>query len=169
MKRKAKTLAELIINIRIARNKVRSLMNGIKGKIEMYNNSSLVNVSRFPHLSKMLLRESEILEKVLNYLVTIDVMLELLEIKVETIIYIGYIVNDAPAVVEAIKSLKDEIGSLPEISILLDGIYEDFFESIDVPKDIKIRNKEDAKGVIEEAKKIAELKEKREIYYEVNT
>ncbi|TRM96576.1 hypothetical protein DJ527_12595, partial [Sulfolobus sp. F1] len=72
-------------------------------------------------------------------------------------------------VVEAIKSLKDEIGSLPEISILLDGIYEDFFESIDVPKDIKIRSKEDAKGVIEEAKKIAELKEKREIYYEVNT
>ncbi|MEM3351874.1 MAG: hypothetical protein QW799_03560, partial [Saccharolobus sp.] len=67
-----------------------------------------------------------------------------------------------------IKGVKDSFGIMPEISNLLDSIYENFYIVIDIPKDVKVSIKEEAKNIISEAEKIAKERE-NEIYYQVNT
>ncbi|MEM0092237.1 MAG: cell division protein CdvB3 [Saccharolobus sp.] len=168
MRKKGVTIAELLIDVRIARSKITDVINRMKNKVDVYNEMFIKNVNSFPHLSKMIARESEFLEKVLYNLLLLETMLEILEIKIETIIYVGYIVNSAPAVIEAIKGVKDSFGIMPEISNLLDSIYENFYIVIDIPKDVKVSIKEEAKNIISEAEKIAKKRE-NEIYYQVNT
>ena len=168
MRKKGVTIAELLIDVRIARSKIADVINRMKNKVDVYNGMLIKNVNSFPHLSKMIARESEFLENVLYNLLLLETMLEILEIKIETIIYVGYIVNSAPAVIEAIKGVKDSFGIMPEISNLLDSIYENFYIVIDIPKDVKVSIKEEAKNIISEAEKIAKKRE-NEIYYQVNT
>ncbi|MEM4042341.1 MAG: cell division protein CdvB3 [Saccharolobus sp.] len=168
MRKKGVTIAELLIDVRIARSKIADVIKRMKNKVDVYNGMLIKNVNSFPHLSKMIARESEFLEKVLYNLLLLETMLEILEIKIETIIYVGYIVNSAPAVIEAIKGVKDSFGIMPEISNLLDSIYENFYIVIDIPKDVKVSIKEEAKNIISEAEKIAKKRE-NEIYYQVNT
>ncbi|MEM3268974.1 MAG: cell division protein CdvB3 [Saccharolobus sp.] len=168
MRKKGVTIAELLIDVRIARSKIADVIKRMKNKVDVYNGMLIKNVNSFPHLSKMIARESEFLENVLYNLLLLETMLEILEIKIETIIYVGYIVNSAPAVIEAIKGVKDSFGIMPEISNLLDSIYENFYIVIDIPKDVKVSIKEEAKNIISEAEKIAKKRE-NEIYYQVNT
>ncbi|ACP38263.1 cell division protein CdvB3 [Saccharolobus islandicus] len=168
MKKRGKSLAELLIDVRIARNKVQSIINRMQNKLGTYNYVFMRNVASFPHLSKMVARESELLENVMDHLLTLEVVLEILEIKIETIIYIGNIVTSAASVVEAIKLLKDSFNLTPDISVLLDDIYSNFYVNVDLPKEIKINVKEEARNVLANAEKIVE-KRKSEAYYQVNT
>lgn len=140
----------------------------MQNKIGTYNHIFMRNVASFPHLSKMVARESELLENVMDHLLTLEVILEILEIKIETIIYIGNIVTSAASVVEAIKLLKESFNLTPDISLLLDDIYSNFYVNVDLPKEIKINVKEEARSVLLDAEKIAE-KRKSETYYQVNT
>ncbi|AGJ62838.1 Conserved protein implicated in secretion [Sulfolobus islandicus LAL14/1] len=140
----------------------------MQNKLGTYNYVFMRNVASFPHLSKMVARESELLENVMDHLLTLEVVLEILEIKIETIIYIGNIVTSAASVVEAIKLLKDSFNLTPDISVLLDDIYSNFYVNVDLPKEIKINVKEEARNVLANAEKIVE-KRKSEAYYQVNT
>lgn len=169
MKKKGKTLAELLIDVRIARKRVRNIIDRVRNRIDVYNEAIIRNLSSFPQLSKMLARESEFLENVIDNLYTLEVLLEMLEIKMETLIYIGYIVNSAPAVIEAIKILKEDFIMIPEITLMLDEIYEGFYFNIEIPKEIKISSREEAKNILIEAENIAKKREKSEIYYQLNT
>jgi len=169
VKKKGKTLAELLIDVRITRKRIRNIIDRVRNRIDVYNEATIRNLSSFPHLSKMLARESEFLENVINNLYTLEVLLEMLEIKMETLIYIGYIVNSAPAVIEAIKMLKDNFSMIPEITLMLDEIYEGFYFNIKIPKEIKISSREEAKNILIEAENIAKKREKSEIYYQLNT
>lgn len=169
MKKKGKTLAELLIDVRIARKRVRNIIDRVRNRIDVYNEAIIRNLSSFPQLSKMLARESEFLENVIDNLYTLEVLLEMLEIKMETLIYIGYIVNSAPAVIEAIKILKENFIMIPEITLMLDEIYEGFYFNIEIPKEIKISSREEAKNILIEAENIAKKREKSEIYYQLNT
>ncbi|QGA54631.1 hypothetical protein GFS03_08630 [Sulfolobus sp. E5-1-F] len=168
MKKKGKSLAELLIDVRIARNKLRNIISRMQNKLDTYNYVFMRNVSSFPHLSKMVAKESELLENVMNNLLTLEVILEILEIKIETIIYIGNIVTSAASVVEAIRLLKDTFHLTPDISVLLDDIYSSFYVNVNLPKEIKINVQEEARKVLADAEKIVE-KRKSEAYYQVNT
>ncbi|QGA67487.1 cell division protein CdvB3 [Sulfolobus sp. E11-6] len=168
MKKKGKSLAELLIDVRIARNKLQNIISRMQNKLDTYNYVFMRNVSSFPHLSKMVAKESELLENVMNNLLTLEVILEILEIKIETIIYIGNIVTSAASVVEAIRLLKDTFHLTPDISVLLDDIYSSFYVNVNLPKEIKINVQEEARKVLADAEKIVE-KRKSEAYYQVNT
>ncbi|WP_338600485.1 cell division protein CdvB3 [Sulfolobus tengchongensis] len=163
MKKRGKTLAELLIDVRILRNKVQHVIVRMRNRLETYNDVVIRDISSFPHLSKMVAQESEVLEGVLERLLTLEVMLEILEIKIETIIYIGNIVTSAVSVVEAIKLLKENFNFMPEISVSLDEIYNNFYINVDLPKEIKINAKEEARNILADAEKIAE-KRRDQVY-----
>lgn len=159
--KKKATLADVLTNIKIARNRVRIYKNRMKDRIEKYNQMSERNFGRFTAVSMEYMKEAEQLQRIIQFLNTIDILLEMAEIKIETIIYIGYIVNEAPAVMEAIKELKKQMGGVPELSVMLEDIYAGFYASLDIPQDVKIRSTEEGKKVLEEAQKISESREEK--------
>ncbi len=152
--RKKRDIAEVLTDIRIARNRLRIMRNKIEGRLAQRGPSySTV-------LTKEYIKEAEQLKRISEFLDTLDVILELTEIKLETIIYIGYIVNDAPAVIEALREIRKNGEFLgPEISALIDDIYNGFYSSINVPAEIKLNASEDAKNILDEAKVIAKYRE----------
>ncbi|WP_236751729.1 hypothetical protein [Acidianus sp. HS-5] len=154
--RKKRDIAEVLTDIRIARNRLRIMRSKIEGRL----------VQRVPSYSTVLtkeyLKEAEQLKRISEFLDTLDVILELIEIKLETIIYIGYIVNDAPAVIEALREIRKNGEFLgPELSALIDDIYSGFYSSINVPNEIKVNAPEDAKKILDEAKVIAKYRSTR--------
>ncbi|MCY0849920.1 cell division protein CdvB3 [Sulfuracidifex metallicus] len=159
--KKKATLADVLTNIKIARNRVRIYKNRMKDRIEKYNQMSERNFGRFTAVSMEYMKEAEQLQRIIQFLNTIDILLEMAEIKIETIIYIGYIVNEAPAVMEAIRELKKQMGGIPELSVMLEDIYAGFYASLDMPQDVKIRSTEEGKKVLEEAQKISESREEK--------
>ncbi|MUN28165.1 cell division protein CdvB3 [Sulfuracidifex metallicus] len=159
--KKKATLADVLTNIKIARNRVRIYKNRMKDRIEKYNQMSERNFGRFTAVSIEYMKEAEQLQRIIQFLNTIDILLEMAEIKIETIIYIGYIVNEAPAVMEAIRELKKQMGGVPELSVMLEDIYAGFYASLDMPQDMKIRSTEEGKKVLEEAQKISESREEK--------
>jgi division protein CdvB (Snf7/Vps24/ESCRT-III family) len=155
-----KNLAELLTEVRVARNKLRLWRSRISSKVEQYRSLSISNATRFSVLAEQYAKESEQLEKISEYLEKLDVLLELLEVKIETVITVGKVVNDAPAVVEALKLFKGITPSLStEFSLAIDAIYTDFYTSIDVPQEVKIRSTNEAKKVLEEVDSIVKMRE----------
>ncbi len=155
------TLADVLTDIKIARNRVRIYKNRMKDRILKYNQMAEMNFGRFTSISAEYMKEVDQLQRIVQFLDTLDILLEMTEIKIETIVYIGYIVNGAPAVIEALKELKKQMGGVPELSVMLEDIYSGFYASVEVPQDIKIRSTEEGKKVLEEAEKIAESREEK--------
>ncbi len=154
-----KGLAELLTEVRIARNKLRLWRSRISSKVEQYRDMSIRNATRFSLLAEQYAKESEQLENISRYLEKLDVLLELLEVKIETVITVGRVVNDAPAVVEALKLFKEITPSLSaEFSLAIDTIYTDFYTSIDLPQEVKVRSTNEAKKVLEEADSIVKMR-----------
>ncbi|PVU75670.1 hypothetical protein DDW13_04655 [Acidianus hospitalis] len=153
--KKKRDIADVLTDIRIARNRLRIMKTKIEGRLTQQE-----SLSRSAVLTKEYIKEAEQLKKISEFLDTLDIILELIEIKVETIIYIGYIVNDAPAVLEALRELKKNGEFLsPELSALVDDIYNGFYSAINVPSEIKVSASKEAKKVLDEAKTIAKYRE----------
>ncbi|BBG24039.1 cell division protein CdvB3 [Sulfuracidifex tepidarius] len=155
------TLADVLTDIKIARNRVRIYKNRMKDRILKYNQMAERNFGRFTSISAEYMKEVDQLQRVVQFLDTLDILLEMAEIKIETIVYIGYIVNEAPAVIEALKELKKQMGGIPELSVMLEDIYSGFYASVEVPQEMKIRSTEEGKKVLEEAEKISESREEK--------
>jgi division protein CdvB (Snf7/Vps24/ESCRT-III family) len=155
------TLADVLTDIKIARNRVRIYKRRMSDRISKYTQISERNFGRFTNLSVEYMKEAEQLQRIVQFLDTLDILLEISEIKIETIIYIGYIVNEAPAVMEALKELKKQMGGIPELTVMLEDIYSGFYSTVEVPQEMKARATEGGRKVLEEAQKMAESKEEK--------
>lgn len=160
--------AEILTEIRIQRNRIRLWRSRIESRISKFEELSASNVTRYSVLAKEYIKEAEQLENISDFLDKLDILLEMLELKIETIIYIGYIVNNAPAVVEAIKELKKNAQVIsPDLSLVIDNIYNDFYSAVSVSENVRIQAKEDAKKILSEAETL--VKERKKESIDINT
>jgi division protein CdvB (Snf7/Vps24/ESCRT-III family) len=156
---KKRDLAEVLTDVRVARNKIRLWHSRIENKIMQYQKLSATNATRYSVLAEQYAKESEQLEKITSYLDKLDILLEMLEIKIETIISVGHIINDAPTVMEALKIFKNITPSISsEFSLMIDNISNSFYSSIEIPQDIKIRATQEAQTILDEAESILNQK-----------
>ncbi len=140
----------------MARGKLRLWQNRLGMKAEQFRRLSVSNATRFSSLAEQYAKESEQLDNILNYLNRLDVLFEMLEIKLETIVYIDYISQDLVSVVEALREFKKATPMLStELSILIDEFYTGFYESVQVPEPVRIKAKEEAKSILKESETIA--------------
>ncbi|ARM76274.1 cell division protein CdvB3 [Acidianus manzaensis] len=161
-------LAEILTDVRISRNKIRLWKSRIQSKVAKFEELSASNVTRYNIIAREYIKEAEQLQKISDFLDQLDILLEMLEIKIETIIYIGYIVNNAPSVIEALKELKKTAQVInPEMSLVIDNIYNEFYSAISIPQNIRIQAKEDAKKILQEAENM--VKEKKKESIDINT
>lgn len=167
MKKKV-DLAEILTKIRISRNRIRTWKSRIESRISKFEELSISNATRYRILAREYAKEAEQLQNISEFLNKLDILLEMLEIKIETIIYIGYIVNSAPAVVEALKELKKTAEFIsPEFSLLIDNIYNDFYSAVSLSENVRIQAKEDAKKILMEAENM--IKERKRGTIDINT
>lgn len=167
MKKKV-DFAEILTEIRINRNRIRLWKSRIENRISKFEELSLSNVTRYRVLAKEYAKEAEQLQNISEFLEKLDILLEMLEIKIETIIYVGYIVNNAPAVVEALKELKRNVQVVsPDLSLVIDNIYNDFYSAVTVSENVRIQAKEDAKKILSEAENM--VKERKRESIDINS
>ncbi|EZQ04939.1 MULTISPECIES: hypothetical protein [Acidianus] len=143
-----KGLADVIIDIRTTRHKISLWKNKIKTRISSYEN---IKDTKIPEEYK---KETAQLKTILNTIEKLDLLLEMLEIKVETIVTVGIILNNVQDVVSAIKEfgkIYPFIGT--DLLIEIENIYRDFSSSIDLPKEFKVRTTEGGKRILDEIDK----------------
>ena len=159
-----KTLPEILIDINLAITRIDNWISRLKSRNETLERLSYVNLGRFPLLSKEFLKEVEFNQAYTTKLLQIKVLLEILKLRIETIMLIGSITGYLKPVIDAIYELKKEIGSSIEMSPLLDQIIElvSPLEPLS-SSNIVINDSDKVKEILEESKKIAE-KEIREKY-----
>lgn len=159
-----KTLPEILIDINLAITRIDNWISRLKSRNETLERLSYVNLGRFPLLSKEFLKEVEFNQAYTTKLLQIKVLLEILKLRIETIMLIGSITGYLKPVIDAIYELKKEIGSSIEMSPLLDQIIElvSPLEPLS-SSNIVINDSDKVKEILEESKKIAE-KEVREKY-----
>ncbi|QKQ99608.1 hypothetical protein GWK48_03665 [Metallosphaera tengchongensis] len=159
-----KDIRRVLMQTKTARAKLRVWQNRLNQRSEQYRRLSLANATRFSTLAEQYVKESDQLDKIVSFLNTLDVLLEMLEIKLETVSYIDYIPRDLLSVVEGLKEFSRLTPTLgTEFSIIIDELYTGFYNSVEVPKDVRIKAKEEAKGVIAQAEKIAKGKTTEEL------
>lgn len=157
---KKRNLAEILANIRVARLKLKQRINMLEKRVKDYEILSMKDFNKYSILSIEILKETEQLENLKKKLEVMDVLLEMLEIKVETAIQVGLITSSLKGVLEAIKEFQRVNPILPpELSILVSDI-SDFSVGLSVdiiePQRDQIQPSIDAKSIIREAEKIAE-------------
>ncbi|AWR98297.1 hypothetical protein DFR86_08390 [Acidianus sulfidivorans JP7] len=158
----------MLTEVRIQRNKIRLWKSRIENKVSKFEELSITNARRYNIIAKEYIKEAEQLQKISDFLDKLDILLEMLEIKIETIIYVGYIVNDAPTIVEALKELRKTAQLLsPELSLVIDNIYNGFYSAVTVPENMRIQAKEDAKKILEDAENM--IKERKKDSIDINT
>ncbi|MEM4912543.1 MAG: hypothetical protein QXJ81_06960, partial [Metallosphaera sp.] len=95
-------LQRLLVEVKTARGKLRLWQNRLTAKAEQFRRLSVSNASRFSTLAQQYAKESEQLESIITFLNKFDVILEMLELKLETIVFIDYISQDLVNIVEAL-------------------------------------------------------------------
>jgi division protein CdvB (Snf7/Vps24/ESCRT-III family) len=162
--RNKRTLPEILIDINLAITRIDNWISRLKTRSETLERLSYTNMGRFPLLSKEFLKEVEFNQAYTTKLVQIKVLLEILKIRIETIMLIGSITGYLKPIIDAIYEVKKEIGSSIEMSPLLDQIIEIVspLEPLS-SSNVVINDNEKVKEILEESRKIAE-KEVRQKY-----
>ncbi|MCY0859017.1 MAG: hypothetical protein OWQ54_01155 [Sulfolobaceae archaeon] len=156
---KKKSLAELLADIRVARLRLKQRENLLEKRIKEYEVLSMRNFGRYTILSQQILKETEQLEELKSKLEVMDILLEMLELKVETAIQVGLIMNSLRDTMIAVKEFKRLNPVLPpELNLLIDEIADVAIEvkgeTIETKKQ-NINITPEAESIIEQAQKLA--------------
>ncbi|MCX8184701.1 MAG: hypothetical protein RMI56_01230 [Sulfolobales archaeon] len=89
--------------------------------------------------------------------------LGVLEVKLENIVALNTVTQDLVVTRDVLKELSERIGSIPEISAILDEIGDDISEvmseTINIDQQAAASRREATKRILEEAEKYAEVKQ----------
>ncbi|AHC52543.1 hypothetical protein SUSAZ_07575 [Sulfolobus acidocaldarius SUSAZ] len=166
---KKRTIAELLTDIRMAKYKIDMWISKTENRNKALERLSLSNIGRFPLLSKEYIKETELTRKYIVTLVQLKILLEILEIRLETLIILGNVVTYLSPLVEALNELKGQLGASIEFSPIIDEIIETIRTVYIAPNTVQqspqINVKEEAKQLLKEAEDVAkkELKENYKI------
>ncbi|MCG3108650.1 hypothetical protein L3N51_00934 [Metallosphaera sp. J1] len=159
-----KEFQRLLIDVKIARGKIRLWQSRLSSRAEQFKRLSANNATRFATLAEQYAKESEQLENILNYMERLDILLEMVELKLETLTYIDYISQDMVNLMEALKEFKRLTPLLStELSILVDELYSGFYASVEVPEPMRIKAREEAKAILKESENIVNSRNKTRV------
>ncbi|BCS91661.1 cell division protein CdvB3 [Metallosphaera javensis (ex Sakai et al. 2022)] len=159
-----KEFQRLLIDVKIARGKIRLWQSRLSSRAEQFKRLSANNATRFATLAEQYAKESEQLENILNYMERLDILLEMVELKLETLTYIDYISQDMVNLMEALKEFKRLTPLLStELSILVDELYSGFYASVEVPESMRIKAREEAKAILKESENIVNSRNKTRV------
>ncbi|QIW24364.1 hypothetical protein EWF20_09515 [Sulfolobus sp. S-194] len=159
---KKKGLPEIITDIRLTIHRIDAFIARIDNRIKTLEELSLYNIGRFNYLSKEYYKEIEINRNIIFNLLKVRVLLEILEIRLETLVILNSLKDYIYPVVKALESLRGSLGNSIEFGPLIDDIILNLSYTIHPEAKIVLKESEEVKKVLEEAEKIAneELKEK---------
>lgn len=162
---KRKGLPEILTDIRLTIYRIDAYISRIENRIKTLEDLSLYNIGRFNYLAKEYYKEIEINRKIIHNLLKLRTLLEILEIRIETIVAIGTIYQYIEPLVKAIESIKKELGGSMEFGPLIDDILTNLQPIITRDANIVINESEEVRKILEEAEKVAneELKEKYKV------
>lgn len=153
--RRKKTLPELLADVKIAINKIDFWVSRIDSRVKNLERLSLSNVGRFPYLSREYIKEADMNKNIISRLIQLKIILEILEIRLETVLILGEVRGYLAPVVEAVKVLKKEIGSSIEFSPIIDEILDSLIP-IETTETPFIQNiTEEANKILSESESIA--------------
>jgi len=162
---KKKGLPEILTDIRLAIYRIDAFASRIENRIRTLEDLSLYNIGRFNYLSREYSKEIEVNRNILNNLLKIRTLLEILEIRLETLALVGSLTQYIYPVVKALESIKGNLGNSIEFGPLIDDILINLQPIITSDAQIVIKESEEVRKILEEAEKIAseELKEKYKV------
>mgnify|MGYP001772497464 CR=1 FL=1 len=163
---KKKGLPEILGDIRLTIYRIDAFASRISNRIKTLEDLSLYNIGRFNYLSKEYYKEIEINKNILSNLLKIKTLLEILEIRLETLILIGSLTQYIYPVVKALEDIRGSLGNSIEFGPLIDDILANLYPIIITSEpQVVIKENEDERKILEEAEKIAseELKEKYKV------
>ena len=162
---KRKGLPEILTDIRLAIYRIDAFASRIENRIRTLEDLSLYNIGRFNYLSREYSKEIEVNRNILNNLLKIRALLEILEIRLETLALVGSLTQYIYPVVKALESIKGNLGNSIEFGPLIDDILINLQPIITSDAQIVIKESEEVRKILEEAEKIAseELKEKYKV------
>ena len=164
---KRKGLPEILSDIKLAIYRIDALAVRIENRIKTLEDLSLYNIGRFNYLSKEYYKEIEVNRNILSNLLKIKALLEILEIRLETLTLVGSLTQYIYPVIRALENIKGSLGNSIEFGPLIDDILTNLRPILLSEPQTIIKENDEVRQILEEAEKIAseELKEK----YKVST
>ena len=153
--RRRKSIPELLADIKIAQNKIDFWVSKIDNRIKNLEQLSLTNLGRFPYLSREYLKEVDMNKNIVLKLLQLKVLLEILEIRIETVLVLGEVKGYLAPVVEAFKNIKKEISIPLEFSPIIDEILDTLLPIESLDKSYIPHVSEEANKILSEAETIA--------------
>lgn len=162
---KKKGLPEIISDIKLTIYRIDAFIARVNNRIKTLESLSLYNIGRFNYLSKEYYKEIDVNRNIINNLVKVRVLLEILEIRLETILLIGTLSEYIYPVVKALESIKGSLGNSIEFGPLIDDIIINLTPIISAEAKPVLMESEEVRRIIEEAEKVAseDLKEKYKV------
>ncbi|BCU71386.1 cell division protein CdvB3 [Stygiolobus caldivivus] len=153
--RRKKTLPELIADVKITINKIDFWISRIDSRVKNLEQLSLSNIGRFPYLSKEYIKEADVNKNIVSKLFQLKVILEILEIRLETVLILGELRGYLAPVLEAVKIIKKDIGMSIEFTPLIDEILDSLIPIINIDKSFIPNISEEANKILLESENIA--------------
>lgn len=160
--RRKKDLAELLIDVKLLRRKLAHSLAKLDKRIESLEALVVQSSSTISAFSARVAKEIDQLENVRKRIYVLDVLLEMLEIRLETVISLGSLVESLRPVVSALKELSKSFPIPMEIS----PDFDDLISSLSsvLPSEgglsflFKQRPSEETLSILKEAETIANMK-----------
>lgn len=144
LKKQKTNIAQLITQVRLARVRLGQLSRRIEERIARYPDSQAFT------------KEKTLLGKFKRNMDMLTAILEILEIRLETIAVTSTFMETIYPVVEVVRQTKMwDVLKLPEVSTLLEPIYE-WAWSVDIPP--AIRNSPEVDKILREAESVIQAK-----------
>ncbi|BFH74513.1 cell division protein CdvB3 [Sulfurisphaera javensis] len=162
---KKKGLPEIIADIKLTIYRIDMFLARIDNRIKTLEDLSLYNIGRFNYLSKAYYKEIEINKNLMINLLRVKIILEILEIRLETLMMLNSLREYIYPVVKALESIKGNLGNSIEFGPLIDDILLNLKPIVTSDAKPILNESEEVRKIIEEAEKVAteELREKYKV------
>ncbi len=164
--RRKKELPELLIDVKLTRRKLQHSISRLDQRIKTLEAVAIQSSSTITALSARIAKEIDQLERIKKRLYTLDVLLEMLEIRLETVISVGGFLEALRPVATALKEVGKSFPIPMELSTDLDDLLSSLGSYVSSGSGINIFARktvsEETRRILEEAESIANIKIKGE-------
>ena len=157
---KKRTPGELLVELKIIRTRLERDLAKLDRRINALQSMAVQSFPTVPALSQRVMKEVDQLERVRANMMKLSVLLEMLELRLETVLTLNAMFGELRPVVKAVRELSKSFPVPLEVAPDIEGILSDL-SALAVPQhhESVIQNDEaEIKRIMEEAEKIASIK-----------
>ena len=157
---KKRSPGELLVELRIVRNRLERDLAKLDRRINALHSMAVQSFPTVPALSQRVMKEVDQLERVRANLMKLSVLLEMLELRLETVLTLNAMFGELRPVVKAVRELSKSFPVPLEVAPDIEGILSDL-AALAVPQHHEpvVQNDDsEVKRILEEAEKIASIK-----------